>query len=160
MIIYTADICGYVIYLFSWRFVAAQYVFQNGNYFTKDTDHIMQSSDKKTLRYFSTIEVINADIIYPTKRNFVTCHAQFDQSKELSLDHGDAHGFSDNEISNGDLVQLQYIQLPYPKIRQDTIEMEYKYYLGQNTRYPVSSQYSMKLEYLNHYLYQGQNNFE
>ena len=140
MVTYTADICGYVIYLFSWRFVATQYVFQNGNNFTKDPEHMMQSSNKRTVGYFYTNELINADIIYPTNRKIFTCHEHFEQTKELNLDHGNAHGFSDNEISNCDLVQLQYIQLPYPKVRQDTIEMDSKYSLGQNTKYPVSSQ--------------------
>ena len=57
-------------------------------------------------------------------------------------------------------MQLQYLHLPYPTIRYDTIETEYKYYRSQNSDYPLSVQYSMKLEDLNHYLYQGQNNFE
>ena len=156
---YIADFCGYGIYSFSRSLLTTQHVSQNNHNFAEDNVRLMQSAIQKA-RCFSSVKVINADMIYPTKRNILTCHAIFDQTKILSIVDEYAHGYSDNDVSNDDLVKLQYLHLPYPTIRHDTIEMEYKYYLGQNSKYPVSSQYSMKLEYLNHYLYQGQNNFE
>ena len=160
MLIYVADICGHGIYPFYRRFLATQPVSQNNDDFAEDTVHIMQSRNKEPASIFSTVEVVNADMMHPTNSNIFTCHDIVDQTKIVNLDDGIAQGHSDIDISYDDLVQLQYLQLPYPTIRHDTIEMEYKYYLGQNSKYPVSSQYSLKLEYLNHYLYQGQDNFE
>ena len=159
MLKYIVDFCGYGTYSFSRSLLTTQHVSQNNHNFAEDNVRLMQSTIQKA-RCFSSVKVINADMIYPTKRNILTCHANSDQTKILSIVDEYAHGYSDNDVSNDDLVKQQYIQLPYPTIRHDTIEMEYKYYLGQNSKYPVSSQYSMKLEYLNHYLYQGQNNFE
>ena len=154
------EFCEYELYLFSQGLVTTQHASKNDNNFTEDNVHIIQSTNKEELRSWSSVKKINKDMIYPTKSNSLTCNDIFDQTIMLNIDDFNAHGYSDNDISSDDLVKHQYLQLPYPTIRNDTMEMEYKYYLGQNNRYPVSSKYSMKLDYLNHYLYQGQNNFE
>ena len=128
---------------------------RNDNNFTADNVHILQSTDKEELRFFSTVKVIDLYMICPTKRNYVTCNDIFDQTTISKIDDGNTHGYYYNDISDDELVKRRYLQLPYPTIRNYTLEMEYKYFLDQNNRYPVSSKYAMKLDYLNHYLYQG-----
>ena len=122
---------------------------------------LLQSNDKEELRVFSIIKVINLYMICPIKRNCLTCNDICNDTcnKISKIDDGNTHGYYYNDICNDELDKRQYLQLPYPTIRNYTLEMEYKYFLDQNNRYPVSSKYAMKPDYLNHYLYQGKKQF-
>ena len=171
------ELCAYGIYSFFPHFANSQYTLHKEKNLTNDTGHTIESNVMKLVQILSTFEEIKAlrakrvkklvqimstfeeikyHRIYKTNRNKYICQ----ESKTLNLEDVDENKYSDNSVSNNDLVQLQYLHLPYPTIRYDTIETEYKYYRSQNSDYPLSVQYSMKLEDLNHYLYQGQNNFE
>ena len=138
----------------------SQHVFPNGNELGKYTGQTMISKDKELARIRSSMEVINAREINEINRNINTYHEICSQNEIPSLQVASFHGYSDNNDSNNDAVQQQYLKLPYPTIRYDNIDMEYKYYLNQNSDYPLSTQYPMKLEYLNHYLYKGKDSFE
>ena len=148
---YHVELCRHVIYILLLQHVPSQYVCQKGN---------EPRNDKKLLQNHSTTEDMNDQRIYPIYTNKHTCNETYNQCRTLNLQDVNVHGYSDNSVSNEDIVQLQYMKLPYPTIRYKTIEMEYKYYHGQKKKYPLSSQYSMKLEYINHYLYEGKNCFE
>ena len=171
------ELCAYGIYSFFPHFANSQYTLHKEKNLTNDTGHTIESNVMKLVQILSTFEEIKAlrakrvkklvqimstfeeikyHRIYKTNRNKYICQ----ESKTLNLEDVDENKYSDNSVSNNDLVQLQYLHLPYPTIRYDTIDTEYKYYRSQNSDYPLSVQYSMKLEDLNHYLYQGQNNFE
>ena len=177
LLIYHMELCAYGLYSFFPHFANSQYTLHKERNLTKDAGHTIESNVKKLVQILSTFEEIKVlrakrvkklvqimstseeikyNRIYETNRNKFICQ----ESKTLSLEDVDENKYSDNSVSNNDLVQLQYLHLPYPTIRYDTIETEYKYYRSQNSDYPLSVQYSMKLEDLNHYLYQGQNNFE
>ena len=59
-----------------------------------------------------------------------------------------------------DLVRKQYMNLPYPYVSAENIQMEHEYYQGQQRNIPLLNYYSGALEFINHYLYRGQNSFE
>ena len=141
-------------------FVVTQFFFRNAYDFAKhDNKGTMQPNIRKLGRSLSTVEVRNALGIYQTKSNMRTCHEVYKQGQTSNPKDGIVQGCSDR-TSNDDHVQLQYLQLPYPKISYNTIRKEYKYYLNQNSNYYLSSYNALELDYLNHYLYRGQNNFE
>ena len=154
MSIYHVMLC---MYPFSSHPVMAQYVLRNENNLIENTENIIQSNIKKLVRIFPTVDVSNDHSIDQNKRNIHPCRKIYNTNKMFDIN---LHQYSDNNISSSDAVQQQYLQLPYPAVRDDILELEYKYYRSQNSRFPLSTQYSAKLEYINHYLYQGQNTFE
>ena len=160
LLIYYVELCGYGIWPFLPQVVISQYVLPSEKELGKYTGQTIVSKDKELARVRSSIEVINAREINEINRNINTYHEICSQNQIPSLQEASFHGYSDNNDSNNDAVQQQYLQLPYPTIRYDNIDMEYEYYLNQNNYYPLSTQYPMKLEYLNHYLYKGKNSFE
>ena len=160
MIIYYVELCLYGICPFLLHFVISQQPYPNENDLNKGAGHTIKSNDKELLRILSSVEVKSANEVYENNTNGNIYHEICSQNKMQSVEEVNIHGYSDNNNSTIDAVQQQYFLLPYPTISYDTIETEYKYYLSENSDYPLSTQYSMKLEYLNHYLYKGRNSFE
>ena len=160
MLMYHIEICIHGLYIFFPYFVVTQYLFQNACDFAKhDNKHKMQPNIKRFGRSMYTVEVKNSLGIYQIKSNRLTCHEVYKQGHISNHKDRNVQRYSDRS-SNDDHVQLQYLKLPYPKISYNTIRKEYKYYLNQNSNYYLSSYNSLELDYLNHYLYRGQNNFE
>ena len=62
-------------------------------------------------------------------------------------------------ISQEDIVQNQYISLPYPSVSQDDIGAMKQYYNGNQRHLPLAIYSSLTLENINHYLFRGENNF-
>ena len=67
------------------------------------------------------------------------------------------HG--DNEGREEDVVQTQYRSLPYPPISSKRKIDEAQYYQRGFQDVPFYRSHALKLEYLNHFLYQGGENF-
>ena len=158
MLLHYVEFGIYGICTFIPDFVTSHYSYTKPKNMTEDTIEIMQSNIETLIQILSSVEMIMSHRISRATGKMQTCKDIPNTAKLLSL--RDLNGYPYNTVSNNDLVQLQYLQLPYPPISYDTIEMEYKYYQSQSSNYPLSTQYSMKLEYLNHYLYQGKNSFE
>ena len=57
-----------------------------------------------------------------------------------------------------DVVQKQYSFLPYPPVSKKELLAEEKYYKAHDL--PLLFSYQLQLEYLNHYLFQGWEDFE
>ena len=160
MFICHVQLCTYGMYIFFPHIVTTQNMFQNAYNLIEYDQQIRQSNMKTLTRRLSTLEVRNANGIYQTNGDMQVCSEIYNRSLQSS-NHKDVnvYGYSDS-VSTNDLVKKQYSILPYPTVGYDTIRREHMYYLSDNSNYPISSHYSLKLEYLNHYLYQGQNNFE
>ena len=63
-------------------------------------------------------------------------------------------------IDKIDLVRKQYELLPYPIVTQKQIQMMKRYYEDDQRNIPLSDFFpSSTLEYMNHFLYRGQNHF-
>ena len=66
-------------------------------------------------------------------------------------------GSINSEIN--DIVQKQYLMLPYPPFTKKDLENEEKYYQSSNRVSPYLFSYLIQLEYINHYLFEGKNDF-
>ena len=58
-----------------------------------------------------------------------------------------------------DLVREQYRLLQYPHVGMDMIQLEKQYYNSNLREIPLIKYYSSSLEYINHFLYEGNNDF-
>ena len=63
----------------------------------------------------------------------------------------------DQEVN--DIVQRQYLMLPYPPFTEKDLRNEEEYYQLPNNDSPFLFSYLIQLEYINHYLFRGQNDF-
>ena len=73
----------------------------------------------------------------------------------------DTDGSSNESIDTelNDIVQRQYLMLPYPPFTKQDLENEKKYYQSSEDVPPLLFSYLIQLEYINHYLFQGKNDF-
>ena len=62
-------------------------------------------------------------------------------------------------LTHDDVVRQQYTSLPYPEISQDEIINTYNHYNGEFKHIPYMRPVAQNLESLNHFLYEGRNNF-
>ena len=76
-------------------------------------------------------------------------------------DHDLQYQENHDTLTQNDIVQTQYMRLPYPAVSHRKLEHEKKYYeLGdQMPKIPYRITYGMTFEALNHFLYNGRNNF-
>ena len=63
----------------------------------------------------------------------------------------------DQELN--DIVQRQYLMLPYPPFTERDLRNEEEYYQLPNNESPFLFSYLIQLEYINHYLFRGKNDF-
>ena len=70
----------------------------------------------------------------------------------------DPDTYSDT-LSTSDAVTRQYLSLPYPSVSEEHLQAEKNHYLGPNRNDPHTTYTSLSLEYLNHFLYEGKNDF-
>ena len=68
---------------------------------------------------------------------------------------------SGNEYTDmiADPVREQYRLLPYPHVGMDMLQLENQYYNSNLRDIPLIKYYSSSLEYINHFLYEGNNDF-
>ena len=66
--------------------------------------------------------------------------------------------FSDS-LTNDDIVRSQYSLLPYPAVSANELHTEWNYYKFKQGSEPYNMFFPFTFESLNHYLYQGKNNF-
>ena len=70
----------------------------------------------------------------------------------------DSPGYLDI-ISQNDIVQQQYLSLPYPAVRQSDILNEQMHYSSSKRNTPFDIFDAITLENINHFLYRGSRNF-
>ena len=81
-------------------------------------------------------------------------HQTFQKTKtELS-------GNNEEHLEMNDIVQKQYLMLPYPQFTQNDLSDESKYYQSLERSTPSLFAHLIQLEYINHYLFQGKQTFE
>ena len=71
-------------------------------------------------------------------------------------------------LTPSDIVRSQYSKLPYPAVKSHVLAQEKAYYnyygkrvmaFGENRTIPFSISFGITLEAINHFLYEGKNNF-
>ena len=73
----------------------------------------------------------------------------------------DTDGSSNESIDTelNDIVQRQYLMLPYPPFTKQDLENEENYYQSSEDVPSLLFSFLIQLEYINHYLFQGKNDF-
>ena len=112
--------------------------FSDENYIVRRNDHI-DLSDVRTVSMSSR----------------AVCSAE--QRKYQNVD--EANTYSDT-LSQTDAVTKQYLSLPYPSVSEEQLQEEQTHYTGPNRNIPHVTYTTLSLEYLNHFLYQGRNDFK
>ena len=79
-----------------------------------------------------------------------------DQRQTEYLDDPDTYS---DTLSTSDAVTRQYLSLPYPSVSEEHLQAEKNHYLGPDRNDPHTTYTSLSLEYLNHFLYEGKNDF-
>ena len=79
-----------------------------------------------------------------------------DQRQTEYLDDPDTYS---DTLSTSDAVTRQYLSLPYPSVSEELLQAEKNHYQGPNRNDPHTTYTSLSLEYLNHFLYEGKNDF-
>ena len=114
-----------------------------------DGNHTMQISYANQLHFHHHKESISEI----NSCQYVQGHDDlFDNSNKDESSHGDT-------IGQDDLVQSQYALLPYPPVREDDLFDEQLYYDGDSGNIPYTIHSSMALESINHFLFNGSNDF-
>ena len=112
--------------------------FSDVKYIEKSNDHI-SLSDVRTISMSSR----------------AVCSAE--QRKYQNVD--DPTTYSDT-LSQTDAVTRQYLSLPYPSVSEEQLQAEQTHYMGPDRNMPHVTYTTLSLEYLNHFLYQGRNDFK
>ena len=80
-----------------------------------------------------------------------------DQRQGEYLDDPDTYS---DTLSTSDAVTKQYLSLPYPSVSEEQLQAEQNHYMGPDRNMPHVTYTTLSLEYLNHFLYQGRNDFK
>ena len=112
--------------------------FSDENYIERRNDHIDLS-----------------DVRTESRSSRAVCSAE--QRKYRNVD--EATTYSDT-LSQTDAVTKQYLSLPYPSVSEQQLQEEQNHYMGPNRNMPHVTYTTLSLEYLNHFLYQGRNDFK
>ena len=112
--------------------------FSDVKYFEKSNDHI-SLSDVRTISMSSR----------------AVCSAE--QRKYQNVDETTAYS---DTLSQTDAVTRQYLSLPYPSVSEEQLQAEQTHYMGPDRNMPHVTYTTLSLEYLNHFLYQGRNDFK
>ena len=108
-------------------------------------NHIERSNDYNALSDVRTISMSSRAV----------CSAE--QRKYQNVD--EANTYSDT-LSQTDAVTRQYLSLPYPSVSEEQLQAEQTHYMGPDRNMPHVTYTTLSLEYLNHFLYQGRNDFK
>ena len=111
--------------------------FSDLNYIERSNDHIALS-DVRTISMSSS----------------AVCAAE--QRKYQNVDEPTTYS---DTLSQTDAVTRQYLSLPYPSVSEDQLQAEQTHYMGPDRNMPHVTYTTLSLEYLNHFLYQGRNDF-
>ena len=112
--------------------------FSGVNYIERSNDHIALSDVR-------TISMSSTSVCSPA------------QGKYQNVD--EATTYTDT-LSQTDAVTKQYLSLPYPSVSEEQLQEEQTHYTGPNRNIPHVTYTTLSLEYLNHFLYQGRNDFK
>jgi hypothetical protein len=92
------------------------------------------------------------------KRNFdKKCHLLHQTSQKTKEE---VSRNNEEHLERNDIVQKQYLMLPYPPFTQKDLSDELKYYQSLERSTPSLFAHLIQLEYINHYLFQGKQSFE
>ena len=121
---------------------------------------IVNGSDSNTFSGVNYIERSNDHIALSDVRTMsmssrAVCSAE--QRKYRNVD--EATTYSDT-LSQTDAVTKQYLSLPYPSVSEQQLQEEQNHYMGPDRNMPHVTYTTLSLEYLNHFLYQGRNDFK
>ena len=111
--------------------------FSDVNYIERSNDHIALS-DVRTVSMSSS----------------AVCAAE--QRKYQNVDEPTTYS---DTLSQTDAVTRQYLSLPYPSVSEEQLQAEQTHYMGPDRNMPHVTYTTLSLEYLNHFLYQGRNDF-
>ena len=112
--------------------------FSDSNYIERRNDHIDLS-----------------DVRTESRSSRAVCSAK--SRKYQNLDESTAYS---DTLSQTDAVTKQYLSLPYPSVSEQQLQEEQNHYMGPNRNMPHVTYTTLSLEYLNHFLYQGRNDFK
>ena len=71
-------------------------------------------------------------------------------------------GSESDTLSKDDIVRKQYMKLPYPAVPKHALREEYNHYKGRKKGtkiQPYQPNFGIDLERLNHFLFEGRENF-
>ena len=71
----------------------------------------------------------------------------------------DSPGLTQDTLTQDDIVRSQYLTLPYPAVSYQELEEERQHYIGKKKDTPFKTHFTFSLDSLNHYLYNGENQF-
>ena len=111
--------------------------------------------------YLTTIKAlqIKNECIDKSGSNFTLC-SSYTESFRRPIYDAHEHRAHHDTISNTDVVRRQYLSLPYPPVNEDTLEYERVHYMGYYSKqYPFNMYYSLTLENINHFLFEGKTDF-
>ena len=115
-----------------------------------------------------TLLIITIEYISSKKLHTSTSQSRHDNHERTfsclnTRSHNANEGiFSNNNEENlemNDIVQKQYMMLPYPPFTETDLSEEEKYYKSSRRNTPNLFSYLIQLEYINHYLFQGKRTF-
>ena len=107
-------------------------------------NHIERSNDYNALSDVRTISMSSRAV----------CSAE--QRKYQNVDEPTTYS---DTLSQTDAVTKQYLSLPYPSVSEEQLQAEQTHYMGPDRNMPHVTYTTLSLEYLNHFLYQGSNDF-
>ena len=115
-------------------------------------------SSVKDVKFFSLDYAAKFNKVKTSKVQMNSCNESFDQTRKLEKVLNGLTRYSET-ISQADKVRQQYLSLPYPLVSLDELNVEYEYYQSPQRNVPYATYHSGALEYTNHFLYRGSNNF-
>ena len=110
-----------------------------------DANYIERSNDYNALSDVRTISMSSRAV----------CSAE--QRKYQNVDEPTTYS---DTLSQTDAVTRQYLSLPYPSVSEEQLQAEQNHYMGPDRNMPHVTYTTLSLEYLNHFLYQGRNDFK
>ena len=89
-------------------------------------------------------------------KHFYVAKCQENQTYHTNYQYGPESG---DTISPDDIVRIQYLSLPYPPVSKERLMRERSHYDSLRRHIPYEIPPQLALEAINHYLYQGANEF-
>ena len=94
------------------------------------------------------------------RKNQENCTENAGLLHKTHFKHNDkTFNLQEEDVEMKDIVQRQYLALPYPPFTEAQISEEARYYQNPENTTPSLFSYLIQLEYINHYLFRGKHNF-
>ena len=149
-------------------------------YFVFSTDlqgHLIKSSLSEKIKFCSFLKYLEQEnSLYATNLSSTNrfgiefngienirnqhCSSTYAKKKVIGEADLESSGYYET-LTKDDIVQNQYSLLPYPSVTEEDLADEKYYYekLFSKRRKPYYYNYGITLEALNHFLFEGRNNF-